>query len=279
MAKIEVTVGRTTLCEETVVAMPKAIEIDNLSKIYQRSQAAPNGDIVALGGITLSIDDSEFVTVFGPNGCGKSTLLLCVAGIEEPTQGTIMVNGRCPQDALTGFVFQNYREALLPWRSCLSNIAFPLEIAGWDTRRRQDKAQELVSELALNIDLDSHPYQQSGGQQQLVAIARALVSEPDILVMDEPLSALDVKARLRMRATIETIWQKTRKTTLHVSHDVEEAIYLADRIVVLSERPGTIVSILPNSLPRPRHSVVGSAEYNALRNEVLAAFDSNGGAP
>ena len=261
------------------MAMPKAIVIDELKKIYRRAQGATNGDVVALEGISLSIEDGEFVTVFGPNGCGKSTLLLCVAGVEEPTQGSILVNGRRPQDALTGFVFQNYREALLPWRSCLSNIAFPLEIAGWDKRRRQEKARELVSRLALNIDLDSHPYQQSGGQQQLVAIARALVSEPDILVMDEPLSALDVKARIRMRGTIESIWQKTRKTTLHVSHDVEEAVYLADRIVVLSERPGTIVSILPNTLPRPRRSVTGSIEYNDLRNKVLVAFESNGGAP
>ena len=259
--------------------MPKAIEIENLSKVYRRGRSAANGETVALRGITLSIDDGEFVTIFGPNGCGKTTLLLCVAGVEEPTQGTILVNGRRPQDALTGFVFQNYREALLPWRSCLSNIAFPLEIAGWDTKRRQEKTRELVSKLALNIDLNSHPYQQSGGQQQLVAIARALVSEPDVLIMDEPLSALDVKARLRMRATIESIWQKTRKTTLHVSHDVEEAVYLADRIVVLSERPGSIVKIVPNTLPRPRHSVAGSAEYNALRNEVLAAFEANGGEP
>lgn len=259
--------------------MARAIEIKDLTKSYRRSQAGPNGDISALAGITLSIESCEFVTVFGPNGCGKSTLLLCVAGVEEPSQGTILVNGRPPHEALTGFVFQNYREALLPWRSCLSNIAFPLEIAGWDRTKRRKKARELVATLDLNIDLDSYPYQQSGGQQQLVAIARALVSDPDVLVMDEPLSALDVKARLRMRATIEDIWQKTKKTTLHVSHDVEEAVYLADRIVVLSERPGTIVKIIPNPLPRPRHALAGSAEYNSLRNEVLEVFEANGGVP
>jgi NitT/TauT family transport system ATP-binding protein len=258
--------------------MPKAIEIIDLVKTYKRTQAGSNGDVTALIGITLDIESGEFVAVFGPNGSGKTTLLLIVAGVEKASQGTILVNGQPPQKAVTGFVFQNYREALLPWRSCLSNIAFPLEIAGWDTAKRHEKARELVANLDLNIDLESYPYQQSGGQQQLVAIARALVSEPDVLVMDEPLSALDVKARLRMRATIEDIWQRTRKTTLHVSHDVDEAVYLADRIVVLSERPGTIVKIISNPLPRPRHLVTDSADYNALRNEVLDVFNTNGGA-
>jgi len=255
--------------------MSHAIEINNLAKKYKQSNGGNGQDVSALEGIDLTIESGEFVTIFGPNGCGKTTLLLCVAGIEEPSTGSILINDRLPHEALTGFVFQNYREALLPWRSCLDNIAFPLEISGIDKRESRNRAEQIVEELYLNIDLRSYPYQQSGGQQQLVAIARALVSDPDVLVMDEPLSALDLKARFKMRATIEKIWQRTEKTTLHVSHDVEEAVYLSDKIVVLSERPGKILRVIPNTLERPRDRVAGSASYNEMRNQVLEIFQAN----
>ncbi|MDZ7860639.1 MAG: ABC transporter ATP-binding protein [Candidatus Krumholzibacteriota bacterium] len=255
--------------------MSHAIEINNLTKKYKQSSGGNGQDISALEGIDLTIESGEFVTIFGPNGCGKTTLLLCVAGIEEPSTGSILINDRSPHEALTGFVFQNYREALLPWRSCLDNIAFPLEISGIDKKESRNRAEQIVEDLYLNIDLRSYPYQQSGGQQQLVAIARALVSDPDVLVMDEPLSALDLKARFRMRATIEEIWQRTNKTTLHVSHDVEEAVYLSDKIVVLSERPGKILRVIPNTLERPRDRTAGSVAYNEMRNKVLEIFQAN----
>jgi len=255
----------------------KAIEIRNLSKVYRRAQSSSNGEIRALSDVTLDIKEGEFVTIFGPNGCGKTTLLLCVAGVEEPSNGTILVNGRPPSEALTGFVFQNYREALLPWRSCLSNIAFPLEIAGWSTKERHEKARALVSRLNLNIDLDSYPYQQSGGQQQLVAIARALVSEPDVLVLDEPLSALDMNARFRMRTIIESLWIRTKKTILHVTHDLEEAIFLADRIIVLSNRPGKVLKEVKVTLPRPRNTMFSNSDYGVIRSKILSTYETDGG--
>jgi NitT/TauT family transport system ATP-binding protein len=259
------------------LCMYKAIEIKNLTKKFSRNKTGAEGEVTALDNISLKIDSGEFVSVFGPNGSGKTTMLMCVSGVIKPSSGSILINGLAPKNTMTGFVFQNYREALLPWRTCLSNIAFPLEIAGVKKRTRLDTARQMVNDLDLNIDLDSYPYQQSGGQQQLVAIARALVSNPDVLVMDEPLSALDVKTRVRMRRIIENIWLKTKITTLHVSHDEDEAIFLSDRIVILSDRPGKIEKVIENRLPRPRHTIIGSREYNELRNVMLHIYEQNGG--
>ena len=256
--------------------MDDAIRISGLGKTYRRLQAGVDGEVHAIDGIDLAIREGEFVGVFGPNGCGKTTMLLCIAGVEDPTAGTVEIRGRPPEEAVIGFVFQNYREALLPWRTCLDNVAFPLEIAGKPRSERHAKARELVQSLGLKIDLDSFPYQQSGGQQQLVAIARALISEPDILIMDEPLSSLDVKARLSMRAIIEDIWLKTRKTTIYVSHDVDDSVYLSDRIVILSERPGRIVKVIANPIPHPRGDAVGGPQFNQLRNEILSVFAREG---
>ena len=252
------------------------IKIDNLSKSFIRNKAGGTQTVDVIAALNLDIHEGEFVTVFGPNGCGKSTLLLCVAGVEKPTEGVVTINGTPSSTARTGFVFQNYREALLPWRSCLSNIAFPLELEGWTKSKRRDEARKLVSSLGLHIDLASYPYEQSGGQQQLIAISRALISSPEALIMDEPLSALDIKARLAMRSTIENIWLQTNKTILYVSHDVDEAVYLSDRIVILSERPAKIVEIIKNHLPRPRKQFVGTPSYNAICNQVLKIFETLG---
>jgi len=230
----------------------------------------------ALEDISLSVSAGELVGIFGPNGCGKTTLLLCVAGVVEPSKGSVAINGKSPQDAIIGFVFQNYREALLPWRTCLDNIAFPLELTGEKKDSRRQKARTLVRELGLGIDLDSFPYQQSGGQQQLVAIARALISNPDVLIMDEPLSSLDIKASISMRSQIEDIWITTKKPTLYVSHDVDACIYLSDRIVLLGDRPGRILDVLENPLPRPRSKFTESAEYHQLRNRILSLYSGVG---
>jgi NitT/TauT family transport system ATP-binding protein len=249
------------------------ISIENLSKIYSQSgSSSANGQVKVLEDICLNVNSGEFVSIFGPNGCGKTTLLLCLAGVIEPSEGQVTINNKSPKEAVIGFVFQNYREALLPWRSCVDNIAFPLEVAGEKKQIRRGKAGELVKKLGLKIDLDSHPYQQSGGQQQLVAIARALISEPNVLVMDEPLSSLDIRANILMRSQIEEIWQKTNIPTLYVSHDIDDSVYLSDRIVLLSERPGRILKIIDNPLPRPRSQVVKTKEFNELRNQVLSFY-------
>ena len=249
------------------------ITTKGLGKTYNQSPSSSvNGQTKVLEGISLNVQAGEFVSIFGPNGCGKTTLLLCLAGVVEPSEGKVEINGRSPKEAVIGFVFQNYREALLPWRNCLDNIAFPLEVAGVKKQVRRGKARELVTKLGLKIDLDSHPYQQSGGQQQLVAIARALISEPDVLIMDEPLSSLDIRANISMRSQIEEIWQKTKIPTLYVSHDIDDSVYLSDRIVLLTERPGRILKIINNPLPRPRNQVVKTKDFNELRNQVLSFY-------
>jgi len=250
-----------------------AIVIESLTKIYRRGQHGPsNGEVHALADVTMSVREGEFVSVFGPNAAGKTTLLLCTAGIESPTSGRVTIKGAAPEEAVVGFVFQNYREALLPWRTCLDNIAFPLEVNGVPRRERRERARELVRELELKIDLDRYPYQQSGGQQQLVAIARALISDPDVLVMDEPLSSLDVRANIRMRAQIESIWIRTGKPILYVSHDVDDSVYLSDRIVLLHGHPGRIARVMDNPLPRPRSAATETAEFARLRNDILSFY-------
>lgn len=253
--------------------MENIITIDHLCKIYNQGRVSTtNGQIKALEDICLNVKRGEFVSIFGPNGCGKTTLLLCLAGVVEPSKGTVTINTKPPKEAMIGFVFQNYREALLPWRSCIDNIAFPLEVAGEKKHARREKARDLVKRLGLKVDLDSPPYQQSGGQQQLIAIARALISEPDVLVMDEPLSSLDIRANISMRSQIEGIWQKTGIPTIYVSHDIDDSVYLSDRIILLSERPGRILEIAENPLPRPRNQVVKTREFNELRNRVLSFY-------
>jgi len=253
--------------------MENIITIEGLGKTYNQGRiSTANGQIKVLEDICLNVKSGEFVSIFGPNGCGKTTLLLCLAGVVEPSEGKVTINNRSSKDAVIGFVFQNYREALLPWRSCIDNIAFPLEVAGEKKQIRREKARELVTKLELKIDLDSRPYQQSGGQQQLVAIARALISKPDILIMDEPLSSLDIRANISMRSQIEEIWQKTKIPTLYVSHDIDDSVYLSDRIVLLTERPGRIIKTINNLLPRPRSQVVKTEEFNELRNQVLSFY-------
>jgi len=250
----------------------EAIQIKNLSKTYRRGALAGGKEVEAISDLNLIVREGEFVSIFGPNGCGKTTLLLITAGVESPSSGTVLVKGRRPSDAVIGFVFQNYREALMPWRTCLDNIAFPLEVMGVERTERRERARALVKQFGLKIDLNSYPYQQSGGQQQLVAIARALVADPDVFVLDEPLSSLDVRTSLTTRTTIERIWERTRKTTLHVSHDVDEAIQLSDRIVLLGERPGRILEVIDNPLPRPRSQILEDKDASLLRYRILRHY-------
>jgi len=250
--------------------METAITIRGLNKEFSAGESDENTKV--LENLSLEIKEGEFVSVFGPNGCGKTTLLLILAGVEKPTRGEVLIHGKPPSDAVTGFVFQNYREALLPWRSCLENVAFPLEIRGVPKKQRENQAAELVSRLKLKIDLARPPYMQSGGQQQLVAIARAMISNPDVMIMDEPLSSLDIGASIMMRETIERIWLESRRTTIYVSHDIDDSIYLADRVVVLTGRPGGVRMVLENDLPHPRSAQIGTAKFNELRNTVLKAF-------
>lgn len=223
--------------------------------------------------ISLEVAKGEFISFFGPNGCGKSTLLFLIAGSENPDSGTIALKGNPVENYKTGVVFQNYRDALLPWRSNLSNLCFPLELDGIPSEERKKKGLTLVEEIGIDIDMGGYPYQLSGGQQQLLSLARAMISGPDLLLLDEPLSSLDFQTGLRMADEIQEIWKRTKITTVFVSHDIEDAIYLSDKIYFLTERPATIYKVLPIPLPRPRTTETrASKEFFDLRKQGLKIF-------
>lgn len=249
------------------------INIENVCKHFPGTKAE-NGTIVVLNGFSLSVNEGEFVTFFGPNGCGKTTLLNIVAGLLPPESGTVLIAGRPPSRATIGFVFQNYQSSLLPWRTNLDNVALPLELRGMNTKKRLGKTENFLQALEIEIPAYGYPYQLSGGQQQLLSIARALVGDPDVLLMDEPFNQLDFQTRIGMSERIQRIWMKTGKTILFVSHDLDEAVLLADRVILLAKRPTRVLKILENKLPRPRSSnVMQNEDYFRLRCEALDIFD------
>ena len=211
-----------------------------------------SGDIMALGGVNLEIRDGEFFAIAGPSGCGKSTLLEIVAGLVKPTSGSIYIDGKpvSGPDHDRGIVFQGY--ALFPWRTVMGNVAYGLEEKGIPQQERDMVCRKYVSLVGLAGFEDHYPYQLSGGMKQRVAIARALAYSPDILLMDEPFAALDAQTREILQGEVLRIWNETKKTVLFVTHNIEEAVFLADRIAIMSARPGVIRKIIDVPLSRPR---------------------------
>jgi NitT/TauT family transport system ATP-binding protein len=207
----------------------------------------PNGGLDALAAVSFTVQPREFVCVLGPSGSGKSTLLRILAGLLEPTSGSYTFTGGKPK---IGMVFQ--LSNLMPWRTALENITLPLEIQGVPVDEARARAQELIDLVGLQGFESSWPRDLSGGMAQRVAIARALVHDPDILLLDEPFGSLDALTRERMWTELSRIWQMRRKTVLMVTHSIGESLYLADRVVVLTQRPGRIKLDLGVDLPRPR---------------------------
>ncbi len=201
----------------------------------------------------LDIPRGKLVSVFGPNGCGKSTLINMIAGLIPADAGEILFDGKPLSQIKFGYVFQNYREALFPWLRSLENIEYPLKLMGMPKAERRVRVERLVAHLGVKIDLTKYPYLLSGGQQQLVSIMRALVVEPEILFLDEPFSALDYEMTLFMREQLQRIFMETGTTTVLVSHDLEEAVYLADRVLLLSRHPARIADYVHYETPRPRN--------------------------
>jgi NitT/TauT family transport system ATP-binding protein len=221
----------------------------------------------------LDIPRGELISVFGPNGCGKSTLINIIAGLIPADAGQILFDGRRLDEIKFGYVFQNYREALFPWLRAFDNITYPLKLMNMAPAERRARAERLIDRLGIRLDLKLYPYQMSGGQQQLVSIMRALIVEPEILFLDEPFSALDYEMTLFMREQLQRIFLDTGTTTILVSHDLEEAVFLADRVLLLSRHPARVADFTQVTAARPRtDATLSEAEFVHTKAHCLNIF-------
>ena len=220
------------------------ITIRGLTKRFQDATIYDNFD--------LDIPKGKIVSVFGPNGCGKSTLINMIAGILPCDSGQILFEGKEARETRIGYVFQNYREAVFPWLRAIDNIRYPLQYLNLSKAEQQSRMDRLMESFDVKLDLQRYPYQMSGGQQQLVSIMRALVVDPEVLFLDEPFSALDYEMVMFLRERLQKVLVERRTTTLLVSHDLDEAVLLADEVLLLTKRPTRVAENLPFDVPRPR---------------------------
>ena len=226
-----------------------AVSIEHVGLAFGSSQGTK---IVALENLSLEVPDKQFAVIVGPSGCGKSSLLDLIAGLREPTSGRCLLDGKAVAGpgADRGMVFQNY--SLFPWLSVQKNVEFGLSLKRMKDRERTDRARFYVDAVGLSGFAQAYPNQLSGGMKQRVAIARALANDPQVLLMDEPFGALDSQTRIVMQELLLGIWEKEQKTVLFVTHDIDEAIFLGDKVYVMSGRPGRFIDTIDVTLPRPR---------------------------
>lgn len=246
------------------------IEINGVSKIYD----AGDGAVHALQNVSFSVKRGEFVSIVGRSGCGKSTLLNMIAGLDQPTSGSVLMDGASVTgpSARVGFVFQ--RAVLLEWRTILENVLLPVEVLRSDLKAARSKALSLLELVGLKGFENRYPRQLSGGMQQRVALARSLVYAPDILLMDEPFGALDAITREQMDIELLRIWEASGTTIIFVTHDIAEAVFLSDRVILMTPRPGRIKEISPVSIERPRTvNSVFVPEFSRIRQRIREQMD------
>lgn len=251
------------------------LRVEHVSKTWASGTSRA---VLALDDFSFDVQAGEFVVIIGPSGCGKSTLLFTIAGLEQPSAGSIYLEGKPIAGPSTdrSLIFQE--ASLFPWLSVADNVEWGLKVKGVPKAERRDRARHYIREVGLSDAIKRYPHELSGGMKQRVAIARALCLEPKVLLMDEPFAALDVQTRYKMQSFLLDIWEKTKTTIVFVTHHIDEAIHLADRVLVLTARPGRILEEVTIELARPRE--VGSRafdEYRSsffdhLRNEVSKAF-------
>lgn len=256
----------------TIMTEIPEIKLEDVEMRYQTETA----DVLALHQVSLDIAKGEFVSLLGPSGCGKTTLLRLMADLIEPTRGNITVAGKTAREARLaqkyGIVFQS--PVLYDWRKVKDNITLPLELMGTKKSVREEKALELLELVGLQGFADKYPWQLSGGMQQRVAIARALSMEPEILLMDEPFSALDEFTRERLNEELLSVWSKVQNTIVFVTHSIPESIFLSDRVFVLSPHPGRLSSVVDIPLPRPRTAEMrNSPEFFELIARIRDSFE------
>ena len=252
----------------------EAIAVRALSKTY----ATRDGHVTALERITFGVDESQFIAVLGPSGCGKSTLLKILAGILPSSGGEALLRGTPiagPRRDI-GVVFQS--PVLFPWRSVLDNVLLPVDVQGLDRARHRQAALELLGLVGLQGFETKHPWELSGGMQQRVAITRALVHDPAMLLMDEPFGALDAMTREHMNLELQRIWMEKKKTVLFITHSIPEAVFLADRVLVMTPRPGRLAEDVRIDIPRPRSlDVMNTAHFGEYVREIRRHFNARGG--
>ena len=241
------------------------LKIDNVYKEYQ----GRNGKTVALNGVSLDIKENEFICVVGPSGCGKSTLLNIIAGLLEPTSGTVSLDGKVIEGTGVerGVVFQQY--ALFPWRTVLKNVMFPLEMKKVPKAEAEAIARKYIKSVGLEGFEKSFPKELSGGMKQRVAIARAYAANPEVLLLDEPFGALDAQTRVQLQSELLETWEKEKKTCFFITHDVDEAVILAQRVIIMSARPGRIKKIVDIDIPYPRTQATKTdPRFLELKSEI-----------
>jgi NitT/TauT family transport system ATP-binding protein len=245
--------------------MSAHLEVLGLSK--RHAQAQQEKDYLVLDDISFQVEKGSFTSIVGPSGCGKSTLLRILAGLTSQSCGQILLDGNMITTRLgrLGFVFQEH--ALFPWRSTLRNVEFGLEVAGIPDPKRSEAAKGLLQSFGLSGYEKHYPNELSGGMRQRVAIARALVTNPTLVLMDEPFSAMDCQTRLALQVFLKDVWSRRRDTVLLVTHNVDEAVYLSDCVIVLSSRPSSILEIVPVPIPHPRDRT--GDEAIAIRRRIL----------
>lgn len=244
------------------------IILNNVSKIFESKGNA----FKSLDNINLKIEEGEFLCILGPSGCGKSTILRLMAGLDKPSTGEILMDNEevIGPDYRRGMVFQEY--SLFPWRNVIDNVAFPLEMKGTDQVERYKIAEDYLEIVGLDKFKESKPHELSGGMKQRIAIIRALAGDPEVLLMDEPFGALDIQTRNQLQKDILKIWEDKGKTIVFVTHSIDEAIFLGDRVVLISKGPGKIVKIFDVNIKRIRNRL--DPEYLQLKQEIMNLLES-----
>lgn len=258
--------------------MAEKIIVEGLWKTFD----TPRGKMDAVKDFNMTVEEGQFVSIVGPSGCGKSTVLRILAGLMPATKGKVqIIPGNDPSKPLNNVVFQEY--AIFPWKTVLDNVFFGLEMRGIGLTERHERASYWIDKVGLNKFVSYYPHQISGGMKQRVSIARALANDPEVLLMDEPLGALDAQTRNVLQEMILEIWESTKKTVIYITHSIDEAVLLSDQIILMTAHPGTKKALFNVEIPRPRGmETTGTPEYarlsyaiwESLRDEVVAAMEA-----
>ena len=246
----------------------RRVALAEVTKIFHPEAGA--GSVSAVEGVDFEVRDSEFLTIVGPSGCGKSTLLNIIAGLDEPTTGRVLVDGAVVPERQRHFGYMFQKDLLFPWRRVRDNVAIGLEVLGAPRREARARALDLLERFDLGAFAEKYPAQLSGGMRQRVALMRTLLCEREILLLDEPFGALDALTRSVMQEWLLGIWEKDHRTIVFITHDIEEAVFLSDRVLMMSARPGRIKGEVAIDLPRPRdHRIVTAPRFTELKKAVL----------